>query len=73
MMCFAQNTKQIMHFRNPSHPSVSAVREEQVRVLSLKKEEGELMPDQNSPSRNSAKCCRDETPYHVPNHMKDSL
>ena len=35
MMCFAQNKKQIMHFRNPSYPSVSAVREEQVRVLSV--------------------------------------
>ena len=50
MMCFAQNTKQIMHFRDPSFPSVSAVREWLIWVLSLnkKKEEGELMPAQNS-------------------------
>jgi len=38
-----------------------------------KKKEVDLMPAQNSTSRNSAKCCRDETPYHVPNHIKDSL
>ena len=48
MKCFALNTKQIMHFRHPSYPSVSALLENcRFGVLSLKKEEVELVPAQN--------------------------
>ena len=36
MMCLAKNTKQIMHFRHPSYPSVSALLENcRFGVLSL--------------------------------------
>ena len=61
MMCFAQNTKQIMHSRHPSYPSISALLENcRFGVLSLnkKKEEGELVPAQNDPA-DSAQCFRD--------------
>ena len=66
-----KNTKQIMHFRNPSYPSVPAVRETLTLGRQLQRES--RSHQENSPSRNSAKCFRDETAYHVPNHMKDPL
>ena len=41
MMCFAQNTKQIMHFRHPSYSSIPALLENsRFGVLSLKKKRG---------------------------------
>ena len=40
-MCFAQNTKQTMHFRHPSYPCISALLEKcRFGVLSLKNKRG---------------------------------
>jgi len=41
MMCFAQNTKHIMHFRHRSYPSIPALLEKRgLRILSFKKKKG---------------------------------
>ena len=73
MMCFAQNTKQILHFRHPSYPSISGLLENcRFGVLSLKRKKRGAGANACSEFYrqipvNSAVVKR----HHVPNHFKD--